>query len=132
MRAFPTSVTYLKRTNYSNLGLISSIFSLHSTRHHPACAYSKGCITKAFKNSLNICSSRHVNDLLITPMIRFALFTFISTCVSNAPTPRIDAFTSFHNCTARQCSPLRRKFMECYIIKPAQSLFRKHLVIGQG
>ena len=32
------------------------------------------------------------------------------------------------NCTARQCSPLRRKFMECYIIKPAQSLLMKHLV----
>ena len=34
-------------------------------------------------------------------------------------------------CTARQCSPLGRKFMECYIIKPAQSLLMKHLVIGQ-
>ena len=34
-------------------------------------------------------------------------------------------------CTARQCSPIRRKFMECYIIKPAQSLLMKHLVIGQ-
>ena len=34
-------------------------------------------------------------------------------------------------CTARQCSPLRRKFMECYIIKPAQLLLMKHLVIGQ-
>ena len=34
-------------------------------------------------------------------------------------------------CAARQCSPLRRKFMECYIIKPAQSLLMKHLVIGQ-
>ena len=33
-------------------------------------------------------------------------------------------------CTARQCLPLRRKFMECYIIKPAQSLLMKHLVIG--
>ena len=38
---------------------------------------------------------------------------------------------SAYNYTARQCSPLRRKFMECYIIKPAQSLFMKHLVIGQ-
>ena len=35
------------------------------------------------------------------------------------------------DCTARQCSPLRRKFMECYIIKPAQSLLMKHLVISQ-
>ena len=24
------------------------------------------------------------------------------------------------NCTARQYSPLRRKVMECYVIKPAQ------------
>ena len=37
----------------------------------------------------------------------------------------------YANCAARQCSPLRRKFMECYIIKPAQSLLVKHLVIGQ-
>ena len=34
-------------------------------------------------------------------------------------------------CTARQCSPFRQKIMECYIIKPAQSLLMKHLVIGQ-
>ena len=33
--------------------------------------------------------------------------------------------TRFEHCTARQCSPLRRKFMECYIIKPAQSLLMK-------
>ena len=39
--------------------------------------------------------------------------------------------TTAGNCTARQCSPLRQKFMECYIIKPAQSLLMKHLVIGQ-
>ena len=33
-------------------------------------------------------------------------------------------------CTARQCSPSRRKFMECSIINPALSLFMKHLIIG--
>ena len=37
----------------------------------------------------------------------------------------------FCNCTARQCSPLRRKFMECSIISPALSLLIKHLVIGR-
>ena len=35
------------------------------------------------------------------------------------------------NCTVRQCSPLRRKFMECSINSPALSLLLKHLVIGQ-
>ena len=35
------------------------------------------------------------------------------------------------NCTARQCSPLRRKFMACSINNPALSLLMKHLVIGQ-
>ena len=35
------------------------------------------------------------------------------------------------NCTARQCLPVRRKFMECSIINPALSLLMKHLVIGQ-
>ena len=34
-------------------------------------------------------------------------------------------------CMARQCSSLRRKFMECSIIHPALSLLMKHLVIGQ-
>ena len=34
-------------------------------------------------------------------------------------------------CTARQCSPLRRKFMECSINNPALSLLMKHLVIGK-
>ena len=33
--------------------------------------------------------------------------------------------------TARRCSPLGRKLMECYIFKPAQSLLVGHLVIGQ-
>ena len=35
------------------------------------------------------------------------------------------------NCTARQCLPLRRKFMECPIINSALLLLMKHLVIGQ-
>ena len=35
------------------------------------------------------------------------------------------------NCTARQCSLLRRKFLECSINNPALSLLMKHLVIGQ-
>ena len=34
-------------------------------------------------------------------------------------------------CTARQCSPLRRKLMECSINNPALTLLMKHLVIGQ-
>ena len=33
--------------------------------------------------------------------------------------------------SARQCSPLRRKFMECSINSLALSLLMKHLVIGQ-
>ena len=38
---------------------------------------------------------------------------------------------TLENCTARQCSPLRRKFMERSIINPALSLLAKHLLIGQ-
>ena len=34
-------------------------------------------------------------------------------------------------CTARQCSPLRRKFIRCSINNPALTLLMKHLVIGQ-
>ena len=40
-------------------------------------------------------------------------------------------YGSFNDCTARQCSPLRRKLMEHSINSPALSLFMKHLVIGQ-
>ena len=40
-------------------------------------------------------------------------------------------FIRLLDCTARQCSPLRGKFMECSIINPALSLLTKHLVIGQ-
>ena len=35
------------------------------------------------------------------------------------------------NCKARQCSPLRPKFMDCSIINPALELLMKYLVIGQ-
>ena len=35
------------------------------------------------------------------------------------------------NCKARQCSPLRQKFIERSIINPALLLLMKHLVIGQ-
>ena len=35
------------------------------------------------------------------------------------------------NCTPRQCSSLRRKFMECSIINPTLSVLMKHLVMGQ-
>ena len=34
-------------------------------------------------------------------------------------------------CTARECWPLRRKFIECSVNSPALSLLIKHLVIGQ-
>ena len=43
----------------------------------------------------------------------------------------VDAVSFSKNCTARQCSPLRPKFMECPINNPALSLLMKHLVIGQ-
>ena len=35
------------------------------------------------------------------------------------------------NCTARQCLPLRRKYMVCSIIQLALSILMKHLVIGR-
>ena len=45
-------------------------------------------------------------------------------------TIKFDCDCSSH-CTSRQCSPLRRKFMECSIINPVLSLLMKHLVFGQ-
>ena len=41
------------------------------------------------------------------------------------------AYITVENYKARQCSPLRQKFVECSIINPALSLLMKHLVIGQ-
>ena len=55
-----------------------------------------------------------------------------SVSIHNWPRDPNNYHTSVRNCMARQCSPLRRKFMECYIIKPAQSLLMKHLVIGHA
>ena len=47
-------------------------------------------------------------------------------------TSKFFCYAAFCNyCTARQCSPLWRKFMECSINSPALSLLMKHLVIGQ-
>ena len=43
----------------------------------------------------------------------------------------VHVLKDFCHCTARQCSPLRRKFMECSINNPVLSLLMKHLVIGQ-
>ena len=40
-------------------------------------------------------------------------------------------YYNIENCTARQCSPVRPKFIECSINNPALSLLMKHLVIGQ-
>ena len=40
-------------------------------------------------------------------------------------------FLKLTYCTARQCSPSRRKFMECSMINPALLLLMKYLVIGQ-
>ena len=37
----------------------------------------------------------------------------------------------YYHCTACQCSPLRRKLIECSINNPALSLLMKYLVIGQ-
>ena len=39
--------------------------------------------------------------------------------------------SSFIYCTARQCSPIRQKFIECTTINPALSLLMKHLITGQ-
>ena len=57
------------------------------------------------------------------------LFIYLSSAEIYTESQKIFFFA--FNCTARQCLPLRRKFMECYIIKTAQSLLIKHLVIGQ-
>ena len=37
----------------------------------------------------------------------------------------------FAYCTTRQCSSIRRKFMECSVNNPVLSLLMKHLVISQ-
>ena len=67
---------------------------------------------------------------LVTPYDRFdyiyALLTFFAKSGQTAAILALD-----QNCTTRQCSPLRRKFMECSINNPALSLLMKHLVIGQ-
>ena len=48
---------------------------------------------------------------------------YLSPCVSSG--------LFYPCCTARQCSPLRRKCIGCSIINPVLSLLMTHLVIGQ-
>ena len=48
---------------------------------------------------------------------------------SQVPIPNLQSILYAH-CSAHQCSPLRRKCIECSIINPALSLLMKHLVIG--
>ena len=43
----------------------------------------------------------------------------------------VDTESEYQYCMARQCSPLRRKFMVCSIIQLALSILMKHLLIGQ-
>ena len=53
-------------------------------------------------------------------------------CILHLDTEGKSTHWAYHDyCTARQCSPSRRKFMECSINVPALSLLKKHLVIGQ-
>ena len=62
-----------------------------------------------------------LNVKITKDSLGFFLLVFLTLSIENA----------VNDCTARQCSPLKRKFVECYIINPALSLLMKHLVIGQ-
>ena len=63
------------------------------------------------------------------PLFRSSYFSlkFVDTDCN----PELHCHRRSYDCTARQCSPLRRQFMECSINNPALSLLMKHLVIGQ-
>ena len=64
--------------------------------------------------------------------LRFrCLYSWLRNADEWKPDYRVVTNAKPRNCTARQCSPLWRKFMECSINSPALSLLMKHLVIGQ-
>ena len=65
-----------------------------------------------------LCTSVSLRKFLFPGPVKYFLYHKICSLISI-------------NCTARQCSPLRRKFMECPIINPGLSLLMKHLDIGQ-
>ena len=71
------------------------------------------------------------SSTVISINIRYRGRSFSSFTLSEVILTLTNPCTSMKNCTARQCSPLRRKFMECSINSPALSLLVKHLVIGQ-
>ena len=52
-------------------------------------------------------------------------------CCNSRPITKRGNYIILSSCMARQCSPLRRKFMQRSIVNPALSLLMKHLLIGQ-
>ena len=84
-----------------------------------------------FMQLLQICGYLK-SDLFIMVLLNLKLHThkcsnLLFLCCYLPPLNKI--FSQLY--TARQCSPLRRKFMECSIINPALSLLMKHLFIDQ-
>ena len=69
------------------------------------------------------------NFFILNPFLSRTTFigSYCSSCMKRGQYPSLIR----SDCTARQCSPLRRKFMECSINSPALSLLMKHLLIGQ-
>ena len=74
------------------------------------------CLTKEF-----LCKHRNLCLYMKNPFVSYIVWLHLS----------LFPVDSFSHCTARQCSPLWRKFMEYSINSPALSLLMKHLVIGQ-
>ena len=82
-------------------------------------------------------ASRYINNLLFlaafSPLREASMNGETNGCILERNSSHIQRVNigCCSNCTARQCSPLRRKFMECFIINQALSLLMKHLVFGQ-
>ena len=89
------------------------------------CSLTNWCLSANFNNSSRIC------EFVPLPSLAVQSYASVQENWNAYSTNGTVCIYLCCHCTACQCSPLRRKFMECYIIKPAQSLLIKHLVIGQ-
>ena len=69
--------------------------------------------------------SRESVDSTASSPIFFCIYIIQITHIEHKGFKNYLKIISNHHCTARQCSPLRRKFMECAIINPALSLLMK-------